>query len=132
MIVRVDMLETYQYSSTPARRISLVARWLIRYSLRLKACSSGQSAGRCRNSWRTCGSPALAVSPRDELSVGTLRQPMVSTPSSRRIFSRIWRALLRSGALGEVKIMPTPYSPGAGGFVQALEAFREKYPEETL
>jgi len=61
-----------------------------------------------RKSWRTCGSLALAVSPSEELSVGTLRQPMISTPSSRRIFSRIWRALLRSGALGDVKIMPTP------------------------
>ena len=71
------------------------------------------------NTWRMNGSLALAVSPREELLVGTVRQPSIVCPSDWMMCSKTSASRRRLVGLRGRNTRPLPYSPGPGS-VEAL------------
>ena len=66
------------------------------------------------NTWRTNGSDALAVSPSEELSVGTLRAPRYTWPSACTTRANTSSILRRCVALRGMKMLPAAYMAGLG------------------
>ena len=60
------------------------------------------------------GSVGRTLTPREELSVGTSRQPMRVRPSSAITRSKVSRTICFPAASRGMKIWPTAYWPGAG------------------